>query len=168
MRQLVLGGLLACVAGVAVAQTPDIPEAIKPAAGQAVYLTVPATGTQNYTCEKNASGAFAWVFKGPEAQLFDTNKKAIGKHYGGPTWEGTDGGKVVAAAKANAPAPGGNSIPWLNLEVKSHEGNGQFTQAKAILRVSTTGGTAPTTPCAEAQNGTTSKVPYTATYLFVK
>ena len=58
------------------------------AAGQAVYLNVPATGVQIYTCGKNDAGAFAWIFKAPEAQLFDTQKKQIGKHYAGPTWEG--------------------------------------------------------------------------------
>ena len=113
-------------------------------------------------------GAWAWNFKGPEAELFDTQKKSIGKHYGGPTWEGADGGKVVAAMKANAPAPGGNTIPWLLLDIKSSEGSGQFSQAKGILRVSTTGGTAPAQGCDEAHANQESRVPYTATYLFLK
>ena len=94
------------------AQTPTVdqlPAALKPA-GMAVYLEVPATGVQIYTCGKNNAGAWAWKLKGPEAELFDTQKKSIGKHYGGPTWEGA-GGKVVGAVKANAPAPGGNTIP---------------------------------------------------------
>jgi hypothetical protein len=132
------------------------------------YLEVPATGVQIYVCGKNDAGAFAWTFKAPEAQLFDDQKKVIGKHYAGPTWEGLDGGKVVGAAKANAPAPGGGAIPWLLLDIKSTEGSGQFTQAKAIQRISTVGGLAPTQGCAEAQSGTESRVPYTATYLFLK
>jgi hypothetical protein len=152
------------------AQTPTIdqlPAAIKPA-GMTVYLEVPATGVQIYTCGKNPAGAWAWTFKGPEAELFDTQKKTIGKHYGGPSWEGADGGKVVGAVKANAPAPGGNTIPWLLLDIKSSEGSGQFTQAKGILRVSTTGGTAPAQGCDEANANKESRVPYTALYLFLK
>ena len=152
------------------AQTPkldQLPDAIKPA-GLAVYLEVPATGVQIYTCAKDPAGAWAWTFKGPEAELFDTQKKKIGKHYGGPTWEGADGGKVVGAVKANAPAPGGNTIPWLLLDIKSSEGSGQLTQAKSILRVSTTGGTAPAQGCDEAHANQESRVPYTATYLFLK
>jgi hypothetical protein len=152
------------------AQTPtldQLPTAIKPA-GMSVYLEVPATGVQIYTCGKNPAGAWAWNFKGPEAQLFDTHKKTIGKHYGGPTWEGSDGGKVVGAVKANAPAPGGNAIPWLLLDIKSSEGLGQFTQAKGILRVSTTAGTAPAQGCDESHASQESRVPYTATYLFLK
>jgi len=170
IKSLMLASVFA-VAGAqaALAQTPtldQLPAAIKPA-GMAVYLEVPATGVQIYTCSKNPAGAWAWNFKAPEAQLFDTQKKAIGKHYAGPTWEGTDGGKVVAAAKANAPSPGG-SIPWLLLDIKSREGTGQLTPAQAILRVSTTGGTAPAQGCDEAHANQESRVPYTATYLFLK
>jgi Protein of unknown function (DUF3455) len=153
----------------AAAQTPTVdqlPAAIKPA-GVSVYLESPATGVQIYTCGKSSTGAWAWNFKAPEAELFDTHKKPIGKHYGGPTWEG-GGGKVVGAVKANAPAPGGNAIPWLLLDAKSSEGSGEIAQAKAVLRVSTTGGMAPAQGCDEAHSGQESRVPYTATYLFLK
>ena len=174
LRNSLMGmlGTVGVLAGgqAALAQTPTVdqlPAAIKPA-GMSVYLEVPATGVQVYTCGKNPAGAWAWNFKGPEAELFDTSKKKIGKHYVGPTWEGQDGGKVVGAVKANAPAPGGNAIPWLWLEIKSSEGSGPFNQAKGILRVSTTAGTAPTSGCDEANNGKESRVDYTAVYLFVK
>jgi len=163
---------LALPAQVSSAQTAmpgkvDIPAAITPP-GLTSYLTVPAKGVQIYTCGKNAAGAWAWNFKGPEAELFNTEQKKIGKHYAGPTWEGEDGGKVVGAVKANAPSPGGNGIPWLWLEVKSSEGSGQFTQAKAIQRILTVGGTAPSQGCDEANANKESRVPYTATYLFLK
>jgi hypothetical protein len=162
--------VLLSLGAAASAQTPSLdqlPAPLKPEA-MAVYLEVPATGVQIYTCGRNPAGAWAWNFKGPEAELFDTQKRAIGKHYGGPTWEGGDGGKVVGAVKANAPAPGGNSIPWLLLDIKSRDGSGQFTEAQGILRVATTGGTAPAQSCDETKNGQESRVPYTATYLFLK
>ena len=145
----------------------DLPAALKPA-GMAVYLEVPATGVQVYTCGKSAAGAFAWTFKAPEAALSDPQQKPLGKHYAGPTWEGNDGGKVVGAVKANAPAPGGKAIPWLLLDIKSREGAGAFTQAQGILRVATVGGLAPAAGCDEAHSGTETRVPYTATYLFLK
>ena len=100
--------------------------------------------------------------------MFDTQKKPFGKHYAGPTWEGLDGGKVVGVAKANTPAPGGNAIPWVLLDIKLSEGTGVFTQAKAVLRVSTVGGVAPAQGCGAAQAGSENRVPYTATYLFLK
>jgi hypothetical protein len=155
--------------GVAIAQAPALPElpaALKPSELK-VYLAVPAKGVQIYACNKNDAGAYAWIFKGPEAELSDTAGKIIGKHYGGPTWEGNDGGKVVGAVKASAPAPGGNAIPWLLLDIKSRDGSGQFTQAAAILRVNTVGGTAPTGGCDEAHAGTEQRVPYTAAYYFL-
>ena len=139
---------------------------IKPA-GLAVYLDVLATGVQIYTCGNDA-GAPTWVFKAPEAQLFDAQKKQIGKHYAGPTWEALAGGKVVGAAKASAPAPEAGAIAWLLLEVKSSEGSGVFNQAKAVLRVSTHGGVAPAQGCDAAHAGQEARVPYTATYVFLK
>lgn len=157
-------------AGSALAQAlalPDLPAALKPGELKP-YLAVPAKGVQIYVCNKNDAGAYVWTFKAPEAELDDAAGKAIGKHYGGPTWEGGDGGKVVGAVKASAPAPGGNAIPWLLLDIKSRDGSGQFTQAAAILRVSTVGGTAPATGCDEGHAGTEQRVPYTAVYYFLK
>jgi len=168
MRTFVLACLAAAgVTQMAAAQTPDLPPALKPA-GLSVYLEVPATGVQIYTCGKNDAGVWAWTFKAPEAALFDTAKKQIGKHYAGPTWEALSGGKVVGAVKANAPAPAAGAIPWLLLDIKSSEGSGVFNQAKGILRVSTEGGVAPAQGCDEANAGKEARVPYAATYLFLK
>jgi hypothetical protein len=171
MRRLILA-TIACGPALApaAAQTPkldELPAAIKPA-GLSAYLEVAANGVQIYTCGKNDAGAPAWVFKAPEAQLFDAQKKQIGKHYAGPTWEALAGGKVVAGAKGNAPAPEAGAIAWLLLEVKSSEGSGVFNQAKAVLRVSTHGGVAPAQGCDAAHAGEEARVPYTATYVFLK
>ena len=155
--------------GAALAQSPSLPElpaALKPGELK-VYLAVPAKGVQIYRCTPER-GNWIWMFKAPEAELDDATGKAIGEHYGGPTWEGNDGGKVVGVVKASAPAPGGNAIPWLLLDIKSRDGSGQFTQAAAILRVNTVGGTAPASGCEEAHAGTEQRVPYTATYYLLK
>jgi Protein of unknown function (DUF3455) len=157
------------VAGAAVAQTalPELPAALKPG-DLKPYLAVPAKGVQIYVCNKADSGAWAWAFKAPEAELSDAAGTRIGKHYGGPTWDGSDGGKVVGAVKANAPAPTANAIPWLLLDIKSREGSGRFTEATGILRVNTVGGQAPAASCDEARAGSELRVPYTATYYFLK
>jgi hypothetical protein len=171
MRRFILATVAAsAMIAPACAQTPalaDLPVALRPA-GLSVYLEVPATGVQIYTCGKNDAGAFAWSFKAPEATLFDTAKTQIGKHYAGPTWEALAGGKVVGAVKANAPASEAGAIPWLLLDIKSSEGAGVFNQAKGILRVSTHGGVAPTQGCDAQHAGQEARVPYTATYLFLK
>ena len=172
MRTFLFAGLAAAtlMAGPARAQTPMLPElpaALKPS-GMSPYLQVSATGVQIYTCGKNDAGAWAWIFKAPEAALLDAEKKQIGKHYAGPTWEGMQGGKIVGAAKASVPAPEAGAIAWLLLEVKSSEGSSVFTQAKGILRISTQGGVAPPQGCDEGHAGQEARVPYTATYVFLK
>jgi len=169
-RMTLAAAAMSVFTGAAVAQAPTLPElpaALKPGELKP-YLAVPAKGVQIYLCNKNDAGAYAWAFKAPEAELADTAGKHIGKHYGGPTWEGNDGGKVVGAVKASAPAPGGNAIPWLLLDIKSRDGSGQFTQAVAVLRVNTVGGTAPTSGCDESHAGSEQRVPYTAVYYFLK
>ena len=170
MRTFIAAGLVAgCLAFTAHAQAPalpaNLPAALQPT-GIAPYLQVSATGTQVYTCGMS-NGAWTWVFKAPDAQLFDAQKKQIGKHYAGPSWEGMQGGKIVGAAKANAPGAAG-SIPWLLLDVKSSEGSSVFTQAKGVLRIATNGGVAPAQGCDEAHSGQEARVPYTATYVFLK
>jgi hypothetical protein len=172
LPRMMLSAVVATVgiAGPALAQTvalPDLPAALKPGELKP-YLAVPAKGVQIYVCNKTDAGAYAWTFKAPEAELSDSAGARIGKHYGGPTWEGNDGGKVVGAVKANAPAPAAGAIPWLLLDIKSRDGSGQFTQAAGILRVNTVGGAAPAAGCDEAHAGAEQRVPYTATYYFLK
>jgi hypothetical protein len=129
---------------------------------------VSATGVQIYTCGRNDAGAWTWMFKAPEAALLDARRTQIGKHYAGPSWEGMQGGKIVGAVRGNAPAPTAGAIPWLLLDVKSREGSSVFTQAKGILRISTNGGVAPAQGCDEAHASQEARVPYTATYVFLK
>ena len=78
---------------------------------------------QIYACESGAQG-FAWVFKAPEAALFDGGGRQIISHFAGPSWKAEDGTVLVGevAAKAEAPKPG--AIVWLLLRVKSREGSG--------------------------------------------
>ncbi|MGC2157741.1 MAG: DUF3455 domain-containing protein, partial [Pseudolabrys sp.] len=83
-------------------------------------------------------------------------------------WEGLDGGKLVGEVKTSMPAPVDKAVPWLLLDAKSHEGSGGFTQAQAIVRMGTTGGTAPNDGCDEPRVGQELRVPYTAIYVFLK
>jgi Protein of unknown function (DUF3455) len=127
----------------------EVPAALNPDK-LSIFRVVSATGVQVYTCTRNPAGATGWVLRGPDAQLFDPQNKPVGKHYAGPTWEGLDGGKVVGEVKTSMPAPVDKAVPWLLLDAKSHEGSGAFTQAQAIVRMGTTGGTAPGDGCDQA------------------
>jgi hypothetical protein len=173
LRLLLTAGVIAgaVMAHDAAAQTPSLPADLPPVLKPnhlSPYLEVAATGVQIYTCGKNNAGTWVWNLKAPEAALFNAHNKQIGKHYAGPTWEGLQGGKIVGAVKASAPAPAAGSIPWLLLDVKSSEGSSVFTQAKGVLRISTKGGLAPSQGCDGAHANSKARVPYTATYAFLK
>jgi len=146
---------------------PNLPPALGPG-DLKPYLAVYAKGVQIYVCNKTDNANWVWTFKAPEAELFDATGNLVGRHYAGPSWAGTDRGTVVGTVTASADAPTADAIGWLRVEVKSREGTGVFTQASRILRVSTFGGKAPTVGCDEARAGSELRVPYTATYYFLK
>ena len=145
----------------------EVPAALNPDK-LSIFRVVSATGVQIYTCTRNPAGATGWILKGPDAQLFDPQNNPVGKHYAGPTWEGLDGGKVVGEVKTSMPAPVDKAVPWLLLDAKSREGSGAFTEAQAIVRMGTTGGTAPGDGCDEVRAGQEVRVPYSAIYIFLK
>jgi hypothetical protein len=145
----------------------QVPSALNPDR-LSILLEVSARGVQIYSCAGNPADSGGWVLKGPDAQLFDPQNKLVGKHYAGPTWEDLQSGKVVGAARVNMRAPVDGAIPWLLLDVKSREGAGEFTPARAIVRMQTTGGTAPRDGCDGAHAGEERRVPYSAIYVFLK
>jgi hypothetical protein len=159
--------LAATNAGSAKDGVVEVPAALNPNK-LSVFRAVSALGVQVYACTRNPAGATGWVLKGPDAQLFDAQGKLVGKHYAGPTWEDVDGSKLVGAVKTTLPASVDRAIPWLLLDAKSHEGSGAFTEAQAIVRMETTGGSAPSDGCDEARTGREVRVPYTAIYVFLK
>ncbi len=142
----------------------DVPEKLKPGAGESLAMIVAARGVQIYECRarKDQAGAYEWAFVAPEADLFDGHGGRIGRHYAGPHWESTDGSKVLGTVKERADAPVADSIPWLLLAAKSVGPEGAFSSQ----RVNTAGGAAPTTDCSQATAGTPARINYTADYYF--
>ncbi len=143
------------------AQTPAaVPESLKPPAGAALLLHLHATGDQIYACDGTA-----WVFAGPDAKLFDSSGKQVGTHFAGPTWEYADHSRVTGKPVANA-TPDPNSIPWLLLEAKDHQGDGMMRKVTVIQRVYTQDGKAPSTGCDAGHKGQEVRSHYSADYLF--
>jgi len=149
-------------------KSPEAPENLRPAAGQVVSLEVRANGVQIYECKASADDAkrFEWVFKAPEADLFDDTGAKVGRHYAGPTWEANDGSKVVGEMKARGDSPDPGAIPWLLLTAKATSGDGVLSRTKSIQRLSTVGGKAPAEECIAAMAGKETRVPYKAVYYF--
>jgi Protein of unknown function (DUF3455) len=172
IRGFVCHGLV-CVAGLSMAGTAlaasvaaqEVPAQLQPPVGEQLIVRVHAKGDQVYTCRTDVSPV-AWALKAPDAQLFDKDDKPFGKHFAGPSWEANDGSRVTGKAVANVPAPDGDSIPWLLVNVVSHEGSGVLSRATTIQRLNTKGGKAPASGCDASHSGQELRVHYSADYLF--
>jgi Protein of unknown function (DUF3455) len=143
----------------------QVPAQLQPPTGEQLLLRVHAKGDQVYTCKGDAA-QFAWTLKAPDAQLFDGEGKLFGKHFAGPSWEAKDGSRVTGKAVANVPSPDADSIPWLLVNIVSHEGTGVLAPATTIQRLNTKGGKAPASGCDASHAGQEVRVPYSADYLF--
>jgi hypothetical protein len=151
--------------------TPAVPTPISVSISQRPILKAHAVGVQIYACRANpgqtgGTQSYGWTLKAPEASLFDANGGQIGKHYAGPTWELNDGSKVVGVAQATLVAPGDTSIPWLLLKAVQNDGAGALTPVRAIQRVDTVGGKAPTAGCDVSTQEAEARVRYEANYYF--
>lgn len=153
---------------IAVAQTAPMPTDLQVPDDQQLILTIAATGDQIYTCQAQADqpDRYAWTLKAPEALLYDAQGREVGHHFGGPSWQLNDGSQVVGQLQTKIDAPVDTAIPWLLLQVKSHQGEGQLSQANWIQRVNTIGGKAPVTGCDAQHENQQVRVEYSADYYF--
>ena len=151
---------------------PPAPASLAVPVNQTLALTLTASGYQIYEWRAvpGQTGKYEWVFKEPEADLFDAQGRKVGHHSAGPTWELTDGGEVVGRVRVKTDAPDGNGVPWLLLDAVQASGGGVMARIKSIRRINTSGGQASSVPPApgppEKMVGCMEKVGYTATYEF--
>jgi len=158
----------ACAQVPNLAPTVQVPDKIKGAVNESLAMIVAAKGVQIYECRASKdAGTANWVFVAPEADLFDTSGKKIGKHYAGPRWESFDGSTIAGTVKEGIDAPQADAIPWLLLTAKSVGPEGSFSQFASVQRVNTVGGIAPKTDCSSASVGQVARMPYTADYYFL-
>jgi hypothetical protein len=127
-KHLAAGAMALFFAGAAGAQ--QVP------ANEQLVVQVLAKGDQIYSCTVDGAQP-GWTLKAPEAQLFDKDGKTFGKHFAGPSWEASDGSRVVGKAAANVASPDADSIPWLLVKVVSHAGDGVLTRVTSIQRINT-------------------------------
>jgi Protein of unknown function (DUF3455) len=134
-------------------------------ANEQLFLQVHARGDQIYTC-KSDGAQFTWTLKAPDAQLFDKDGKPFGKHFAGPSWEANDGSRVTGKPVNSTPSPDADSIPWLSINILSHDGKGVLSRATTIQRINTKGGKAPASGCDASHTDQEVRVPYSADYVF--
>lgn len=147
---------------------PQTPKNLQVPSNQQLVLKTTARGSQIYICKATEiPNRFEWTLKAPAAGLFDDQNQLLGQHYAGPTWEASDGSKVLGEVKAKADAPKTKTIPWLLLAARSHSGNGIMSQISWIQRVNTVGGVAPK-ECDRTYQNREISINYTADYYFYR
>ncbi|MBA2351848.1 MAG: DUF3455 domain-containing protein [Burkholderiales bacterium] len=148
---------------------PDAPAAVAVPSGNKPAMTLIGSGLLTYECRAKAAAAdtFEWAFAGPDAKLTDKSGATVGKYYGGPTWEHSDGSKVTGKQLAVSPAPAGN-IPMQLVQANPATGSGAFSGVTYIQRLNTKGGVAPAEPCSASTLGAKKTVNYSADYVFYK
>jgi len=147
--------------------TPEVPDSLKPPAGEKVILGAHAKGVQIYVCQAGADQKLAWVLKGPEADLTDASGKIIVHHSPGLTWKHADGSAVTGKVVAKQDTPKPDAIPWLLLTASGHTGEGMFSRVTSIQRIHTVGGLAPAANlCDGSANGKEARSAYEADYFF--
>jgi Protein of unknown function (DUF3455) len=161
-RRLIFAALIVAGLRMSAQSPPLIPDNLKPPSNEKLALQARAEGDQVYTCDGSS-----WALTGPDAKLFDEAGKQVGSHFAGPTWEWSDGSRVVGRPIANA-SPDPDSVPWLLLTATAHQGEGVMKQVSSIQRLSTKGGKSPATGCDPSHRGETTRAHYTAVYYFYR
>ena len=163
--------LIGCSSMPTMSSAPDVPAAIAVPAGNKMSMRTVGVGELTYECreKQGAAGTFEWTFVAPTATLWDANRtKAVGKYYGGPTWESSDGSKVTGKQLAmhRPPTPARSLCNWY----KPHRrwATGSMQGVTYIQRLNTVGGIAPKEPCAASSAGERRQVKYEADYVFYK
>jgi hypothetical protein len=145
---------------------PETPDTLNPPMDVKLVLQAHATGDQVYVCKADSKNQFAWTLKEPDATLFDSDGKRVGKHFAGPTWQWLDGSEVKAKLAASSPSPESDSIPWLLLTAIDHKGPGALRNVASIQRLHTSGGKAPASGCDAGRGGSIRRSRYAADYYF--
>jgi hypothetical protein len=149
---------------------PDAPSEIRVPEGNKLFLIGHAVGEQVYSCDATASD-FRWNVVAPRADLYGDHGKLIATHFGGPTWQATDGSNVVGRREAGITVDA-TAIPWLRLSAASASvgpDGDRLAGTTFIQRIATTGGLVPpAADCNATTAATEADVPYTADYYFWK
>jgi hypothetical protein len=148
--------MLATLAG-----TPQTPY------GMAGVIRLHGEGVQVYECKVSSAG-YGWAPRQPDALLSDADGHIRAHQSAGPTWTAADGSEVAGQAIATIPAPRPDAIPWLVLRAVSQGGERILDGVTYVLRTETVGGVAPAGGCDHDHEGGVVKVPYEATYTFLR
>lgn len=162
---------LLAASALAMPDNGSLPEPIRAPAGHSATLWTVGIGQITYVCKEKTDqpGQAGWVFGAPQAELFDAQKKLVGRYFGGPTWEiqGVDQTTYSVKGKQVAVSPAGEAnIPLQLVQAAPQQNTGPLARVSYIQRLNTRGGIAPAAPCSMALIGQEQKVAYQADYVF--
>jgi hypothetical protein len=157
-----------CTLAKAAEGNPIVPAALSVPDGYLVKLKFNASGVQIYRCLPSTQNTnqYNWSFIAPEAKLYSETGDVTGTHYAGPTWEVSDGRKVVGKLSAKTAASDGTSIPWLLLTATEEHADKGIDKIAFVQRLNTKGGSAPASGCSNEVANTEVRIPYSADYYF--
>ncbi len=146
-----------------------LPEAVRVPAGTHHLMTATGVGEITYECRMKSgmAGQHEWAFVAPQAMLYSDDRRMVGRYYGGPTWESTDGSKVTGKQLGAAPGRPGN-IGLQLIKADPAMGSGAMSDVGYIQRLNTKGGVAPAAACNASTQGARQQVKYEADYVFYR
>jgi hypothetical protein len=169
---------------------PAVPLGLEAPEGHKLFRVDHAVGTQNYICLPSTSETgpeFAWQLVGPQATLFNERRQQTATHFFSvspietdvlrPTWQDSRDTSAIWGAKVEESSDptyvDPDAISWLLLRALVRDtgpnGGRRMTRTSYLQRINTTGGKAPATGCAAAEDvGHRAIVPYTADYVFYR
>lgn len=136
-----------------------VPDVVAP------VLRLQARGVQVFRCEPRSAG-YSWIFRLPEAELYDATGKAVVRHGANFSFEHTDGSKLLGTVVDFDEAPESNNLRWLLFSARSF-GEGALTGVNYVQRVNTIGGMPPP-KCEAAQQNRLLRVDFSADFVFYK
>ena len=138
---------------------------IKVPSTHAPTLQLTSRGVQIFRCEKRDTGA-AWVFRQPQADLFDADGKPVGKHGANFSFEHNDGSRLVSTITAYDEPSKSTDLRWLLLTTRSF-GKGALEDVGYVQRVNTSGGMPPAR-CDPSQLNQLLRVDFTSDFVFYR
>jgi hypothetical protein len=161
------GPVATAVPGKAVVTAPSLGffSSIKVPSDREPVLQLSARGVQIFRCEKRDT-ALNWVFRQPEAELFDASGKVVARHGASLSFEHVDGSRLLSTITGYDEAPKETDLRWLLLSTRSF-GKGAFEGVTHAQRVNTQGGMPPT-KCSASQLGQLLRVDFTSEFIFYR
>jgi hypothetical protein len=138
---------------------------IKAPADQEPVLQFSARGVQIFRCEKR-DAELNWVFRQPDAELFDAGGKLVARHGASFSFEHVDGSRLLSTVAAYDEAPKATDLRWLLFTTRSF-GKGAFDGVTHVQRVNTQGGMPPAR-CGTNQLGQLLRVDFSSDFVFYR